>query len=731
MQKRQLFDRCTAFSYAQHFFPPLLSFLFQLLLCHSFTSIDIWRLIHLLLLPSPRHGPNMMKGLFKTKRAPPVQGQQQRERPPSPLHLPEILERIVSFIDTPTDNLAVLQVCRDWHRMFHHLFVREVVVDYGLKQQRGILSSFSSKASTAALENLPTAGRLRWYDGFGRYYGLYDVDPHQERRWQALVHALQRSHELYQKRQKQPSNRQLLLKDGSPLRHLEISGGQGLRDGFPMLLPFLESLTRLCLQWGGPDASISMSDVFRSSPLLETVSLTARGFVLVTGLESIPARTPLRLRSLSLRRADLLQWHLENLLSATPKLEVLRLIDMRTNNTASTQYSLSRLVQSLQDRSIRLSTFHVHPTAFHDGVLDLELSDVMYELDPTLTGWSFWGGDLTDKILSSLRNLHNVVTTLELHDIDVSATGPNCRLHQYLCESPHLLHLRAPRTAIMVEALDVHARSYIIQKGYMEVDEKDKDKVNSYREWNQFRTACNHGQTQVWICRKLRTLHCSIYSRTEPEFKSPARSRIVFGYLSRICPNLQDLQISMPTQQSVNGTIVYPKLDLRLEGGLCLLTRMKHLWILRLESRERKTSCRPKDLGWILSGESQKEMKESKQQWALRSATVEGWTDWLKDEETDDNHWRNAFTTVRWESKDSPVDIDEPWLKEDLKTMGLLLDVKLLLDEMDCPNDGVEYRCWPELRHISLNSPDESILSPEKEFRRLFPSRFDFIRPIR
>lgn len=671
---------------------------------------------------------NTMKGLFKTKGAPPVQ---QQERSRSPLHIPEILECIVSFIDTPTDNLAVLQVCREWHRIFRHLFVREVVVDYRLEQQQGLLSTFSPKASTAALENLPTAGRLRWYDGFGRYYGLHDVDPHKERRWQALVDALRRSHELYQRRQKQPSNPRLLLKDDSPLRHLEISGGQGLKDGFPMLLPFLGSLTRLCLQWGGPDASISMSDVFRSSPLLEMVSLTARGFVLLTGLESIPAGAPLRLRSLSLRRADLLERHLENLLSATPKLEVLRLIDMRTNNTSSTQYRLTRLVQSLQDRSIRLSTFHVHPMAFHDGSLDLEVPDVMYELDPTMTGWSFWGGDLTDEILSSLRNLHNVVTTLELHDVDLSATGPNCHLHQYLCESPHLLHLRASRTAIMVEALDVHARSHITHKGYLEVDEKDKGKEKINREWSQFRAACNHGQTQVWMCRKLRTLHCSIYSRTEPEFTSPARSRIVFGYLSRICPNLQDLQISMPPQHRVGRTVVYPKLDLRLEGGLCLLTRLKHLRILRLESLERELSCQPKDLGWILSGESQKEMKESKQQRALRSATVEGWADWLKAEEADDNNWGDAFATVRWEPKNDPVDVDEPWLKEDLKTMGLLLDVKLLLDEMDRPDDGVEYRCWPELRHISLNSPGESVMSPEKEFQRLFPSRFDFKRPIR
>lgn len=120
----------------------------------------------------------------------------------------------------------------------------------------------------------------------------------------------------------------------------------------------------------------------------------------------------------------------------------------------------------------------------------------MYELDPTLTGWSIWGGgDLTNNVLSSLRDLHNIVTTLELHDIESCATGPNCRLYQYLRESPHLLNIRAPRTAIMVEVLDVYAQVHIIHKDYL--DEKDKGKERRIRERNRFGTTCNHGQTQV------------------------------------------------------------------------------------------------------------------------------------------------------------------------------------------------------------------------------------------
>ncbi|KAF9290820.1 hypothetical protein BGZ88_007177 [Linnemannia elongata] len=62
----------------------------------------------------------------------------------------------------------------------------------------------------------------------------------------------------------------------------------------------------------------------------------------------------------------------------------------------------------------------------------------------------------------STWNSQNSFTTLELHDIESCATGPNCRLHQYLRESPHLLNIRAPRTAVMVEVLDVYARVHII-----------------------------------------------------------------------------------------------------------------------------------------------------------------------------------------------------------------------------------------------------------------------------
>lgn len=44
-----------------------------------------------------------------------------------------------------------------------------------------------------------------------------------------------------------------------------------------------------------------------------------------------------------------------------------------------------------------------------------------------------------------------------------------------------------------------------------------------------------------------------------------------------------------------------------------------------------------------------------------------------------------------------------------LEDYGSLVGRQVVTGRDDCPNGGVEYRFWPELRHISLNSSGESI----------------------
>ncbi|KAG0366823.1 hypothetical protein BGX24_003531 [Mortierella sp. AD032] len=400
---------------------------------------------------------------------------------------------------------------------------------------------------------------------------------------------------------------------------------------------------------------------------------------------------------------------------------------MRIDYSTQLLYNLPRLIQSLQDRSIQLSSFHVQPTSNLPGGADPELCYALSELDCTVTGWSFWAGDLSDRILTPLRALHNVVTTLELHFGQASVTGPTSGLHRYLCESPHLLHLRAHRTAILIEAMDLHARGHIFHKGYWE-GAKEKNRLAV--DWDKFLSTVDFGQRKVWACRKLQTLHISVHSRTEPELESASRSRIVFGYLSRICPELQDLQISTSMQRFRNVSWVYPLLDLRLEGGMCLLTRIKHLRILKLGFVGRPMVCRARDLTWLLgagiTAGDQKE-EEIKQQRAVRRSAVESWDAWLKAEQEDDVAWRTSNDCILWDLEDSTI---EPGLEEGLREMGMLLDVKLRLDEMDSLTMNGSRCPWlPALRHISLYSSAESALSPKKEFYRLFPpSRFDLIR---
>ncbi|KAF9081263.1 hypothetical protein BGX23_001075 [Mortierella sp. AD031] len=637
------------------------------------------------------------------------------------------MERVLSHIDTRADRQAFLRVSREWFLMNRQFFIRQVVVDWSLE-------STSDAVAAASLWKLSAMGRLCWYGGRTLQYDRQQQQQrekggHNKRRekehWQALVVAIRRSHEQYQRQQKQQQRQRQprALLDDSPLRELEIGAGEHLSTGLPTLLPFLGTLTRLSLRWI-KDGTISLPEVIQSCPFLEHISFEAGQVVAITGLFTMSRRaapttprTHLPLRSLVLRRAQLEQSHLETFLWSTPRLQTLKLIDMRTGMVASPAYSLSRLLQSLQDRSIKPTMFHCHPTAYE--VIDSELQTVMFELDPTVTGWSFWARDLTAAMLESLRDVRNVVTTLEIHHISVNYTGAMSRIHQYLCESPHLLHLRAPKTAILVESMDIHGRAHFVHKGYLDTDESDKAKTPQ-----GYYSTPDLGQRQVWACRKLQTLHCSIYSRYDKEVLSPARSRIMFGYISRLCPDLCDLQIDTPPRESDDGDDdIYSMLDLRLEGGLCLLARMGQLRTLRIGTSERSMVCQGRDLSWMTGGGGVGQKQ--------RCSAIKGWASWLHTEQEDDK-WKNQ-SSIRWEPLGDPRDTVELRLKAELRDVGLLLDVKLMLEEIDSTRrDGKTFQCWPALQHVSLYSPAVSALSPEKEFCRLVPpSRFDLLRPRR
>jgi len=73
---------------------------------------------------------------------------------------------------------------------------------------------------------------------------------------------------------------------------------------------------------------------------------------------------------------------------------------------------------------------------------------------------------------------------------------------------------------------------------------------------------------QMWSCRGLKTLTLTLNTQEQdwtPSEEIDILTRRIFGYLGRVCPQLQDL------------TLVVPCRLYAMKGGLCLLTRLQNL----------------------------------------------------------------------------------------------------------------------------------------------------------
>lgn len=110
-------------------------------------------------------------------------------------------------------------------------------------------------------------------------------------------------------------------------------------------------------------------------------------------------------------------------------------------------YSPTRLLHHIRCLSLDLWSFHYSDrSSLSDPVLECQLN---LELCSQATTRTFRGTQFTPDISKALDRLPNVLTTLEL-------MGECIYLHDYLCESPFLVHLKAPLTDMPIQHLDIH-----------------------------------------------------------------------------------------------------------------------------------------------------------------------------------------------------------------------------------------------------------------------------------
>ncbi|KAG0073275.1 hypothetical protein BGZ89_008175 [Linnemannia elongata] len=161
---------------------------------------------------------------------------------------------------------------------------------------------------------------------------------------------------------------------------------------------------------------------------------------------------------------------LEDFLGITPNLSTLRLIGpvrMAFFDCMLT-YDWRRLVH-LHLQYLDLTSCHF---SIKDELtpLDAYTQDRAIDMVPDSTEWCLFPKEIIPELLQQLTALPNVVTSLELlspyllhpeqghcgfHRESVTAN----LLHDYLCQSPHLIHLKAIRSLVLVNNMDICSRS--------------------------------------------------------------------------------------------------------------------------------------------------------------------------------------------------------------------------------------------------------------------------------
>ncbi|KAG0007595.1 hypothetical protein BGZ81_004756, partial [Podila clonocystis] len=184
----------------------------------------------------------------------------------------------------------------------------------------------------------------------------------------------------------------------------------------------------------------------------------------------------------------------------------------------------------------------------------------------SVTDWGFDLRDITPAFRSSLFKVRNLVTSLTLTSNYSCTSSVESGLHDYLCASPHLLHLYTDRIVFQVASLDPyaaqHRHSAAVESGTWNGTPSEYDALMAPR--------------GIWACRNLKSLHAQFSDDRSLENRrivcfavhkdmTHAQTRVIFGYLAKVCPNLEELHM------------VLSPADLDLQSGLCLLSRLKRL----------------------------------------------------------------------------------------------------------------------------------------------------------
>lgn len=380
-----------------------------------------------------------------------------------------------------------------------------------------------------------------------------------------------------------------------PLREFHFIGA-AFWHSVEEVLPLLGSLTSLRLDRFAMEP-LHMDVVFRSCPKLKKLHLENATLLILpqspSRLSSLDlafgARGPLvpspndktfQLKVLTLKRCRVASSTLVDILSVCPRLVEMELIALSLIKNIDGMEACRDIAEAEFLSFVGLACPGLHRCHYSNDHKPMEADSVqaLFQDNPRVTEWIFLSDDLNIELLMA----HNMVTYLEIKDDPYSRSRPKAgldliysKLHRFLCHAPLLRELILSGVHCATDRLDPFPTSLKAEPRRMS---RVKDSLSPYG----FR---------LWACTGLQTL--SLYFTQSYNIDVPRKLtgrdvRVVFGYLSRVCPNLRHVDIGLDSA------------PMDLQSGLCLVSRLKYLETLTIQMPGKASIwSRGPDLSWM------------------------------------------------------------------------------------------------------------------------------------
>lgn len=379
-----------------------------------------------------------------------------------------------------------------------------------------------------------------------------------------------------------------------PLREFHVVGTASWHS-VSEVLPLLGSLTSLRLDRHGLKL-IHMDVVFRSCPKLEKLHLEYATLVILpqssSRLSSLDlafgARGPLvpspndktfQLKFLTLKWCDVAFSTLVDILSVCPRLVDMELVALSPIRYIYNMEACRDIAEAEFLSFVGLACPGLRRCHYSNDHKPMEADSIqtLFQDNPRVTEWIFLSDDLNMELLMA----HNVVTYLEIKDNPYLRTRPktgldlmDSGLHRFLCHAPLLRELILSGVHCATDRLDPFPTHLQAEPHRMS---RVEDTLKPYK-------------LQLWACTGLQTISLYFtqsYNTNVPRKLTGRDVRVVFGYLSRVCPKLRHVDIGLDSA------------PMDLQSGLCLISRLKHLETLTIHMPGKASLwSRGPDLSW-------------------------------------------------------------------------------------------------------------------------------------